>query len=70
MPFSKRANHLFRAVSHGWTPPASSGIDIAPKDAKRMAHEGIKDEPEAKDSPAEDAREHGQRKALRKMRKA
>lgn len=42
MPFTPKQNHLFRAISHGWKPPESSGIKIDKSDATRMAHEGVK----------------------------
>lgn len=42
MPWTARQNRLFRAIEHGWQPPASSGINISKRDATRMAHEGIK----------------------------
>ena len=42
MPWTPAQNHLFRAIEHGWHPPADSGIHIPVATATKMAHEGIK----------------------------
>ena len=46
MPYSKKQNKLFRAIEHGWHPPASSKINISQADAAKMAAEGVKGESE------------------------
>jgi len=45
MPYTAKQHRLFQAISHGWKPPASSGIHISKEDATKMAHEGVKDDP-------------------------
>lgn len=65
MPFTEKQNHLFRAVEHGWTPPASSGIDISRKDATKMAHEGVKgDDGSLKRTYPKGKKKSGQKSAL------
>lgn len=48
MPYTAKQNRLFRAIAHGWTPPASSGIKISKADASKMASEGISEESKRK----------------------
>lgn len=85
MPYTAKQNHLFRAIEHGWTPPAKSGIHISRKDATKMAHEGVKESEkdegdtgkggaahEAGESASKEAREKkrlAQLKALKEGRK-
>jgi hypothetical protein len=39
MPYTARQAKLFRAVSHGWRPPASSGINLDQHTAEKLATE-------------------------------
>ena len=77
MPFTPKQNHLFRAIEHGWTPPAKSGISISKKDATKMAHEGVKDEASesnegdrAKGGPSHERSESSAKEAREKKRLA
>lgn len=40
MPWTPKQEKLFRAVEHGWEPPAASGIKISPKTAKKLLAHG------------------------------
>lgn len=58
MPWTPEQNKVWRAIEHGWKPPAGKFEDVTPEKAKKMAHEGVK---------ASQAKNRGQVRAIKQM---